>query len=189
VIARRTATLIWVNVVLALVINFAVIFAAATVGIPLWVSVAMDNLGLLIVLANSTWPLFWKVAPATQASLKQVETDSDTDFGEFYSPACCSDPGDESTCHAACSPARNRAFSDPAACSPAASARSQPLLLGIRPDATPAPDRSCGLCWKEDTATHSCALCKHLYLDACLLCRLLTHRHKRKRSKDKTFNV
>merc|ERR1712078_673404 len=74
VIARRTATLIWVNVILALVMNFAVILAAATVGIPLWLSVAMDNLGLLAVLANSTWPLFWRVAPATNPSSKPMET-------------------------------------------------------------------------------------------------------------------
>jgi Cd2+/Zn2+-exporting ATPase len=64
VIARRTAKLIWVNVTLALLMNLAVIVAAATVGVPLWLGVAMDNLGLLVVLANSTWPLYWKVSKA-----------------------------------------------------------------------------------------------------------------------------
>ena len=63
VLARRTMRLIWVNVVIALSMNLGVIVAAATVGIPLWLSVAMDNLGLMVVLANSVWPLFWKVAP------------------------------------------------------------------------------------------------------------------------------
>ena len=65
VMARRTMRLIWANVVLALSMNLGVIVAAATVGIPLWLSVAMDNLGLMLVLANSVRPLFWKVAPVT----------------------------------------------------------------------------------------------------------------------------
>ena len=62
--ARRTMSLIWVNVILALTMNMCVIVAAATVGVPLWLGVAMDNLGLLVVLANSVWPLCWKVEPA-----------------------------------------------------------------------------------------------------------------------------
>lgn len=98
VIARRTATLIWVNVILALLMNFAVIVVAATVGIPLWLSVAMDNLGLLVVLANSTWPFSWRVASATDLSSTEVDADEDIDIHEFYSPACCSDPGREATC-------------------------------------------------------------------------------------------
>lgn len=38
---------------LALSFNLAVVVAAATVGLPLWLSVAADNLGLLVVLAHS----------------------------------------------------------------------------------------------------------------------------------------
>ena len=53
-----------VNVCLALGMNLAMVLAAATVGIPLWLSVAMDNLGLIVVLANSAWPLYWRVSPA-----------------------------------------------------------------------------------------------------------------------------
>jgi len=108
VIARRTATLIWVNVILALLMNFAVIVVAATVGIPLWLSVAMDNLGLLVVLANSTWPFSWRVASATDLSSTEVDADEDIDIHEFYSPACCSDPGREATCGLR-SPARSLA--------------------------------------------------------------------------------
>ena len=44
-------------------ITAGVILAAATIGMPLWLSVVADNLGLLIVLANSTWPLCWRVPP------------------------------------------------------------------------------------------------------------------------------
>ena len=35
------------------------------VGLPLWLSVLSDSGGLLVVLANSLWPLTWRVgAPA-----------------------------------------------------------------------------------------------------------------------------
>ena len=45
--------------------NVAVIALAATVGLPLWLSVLSDSGGLLVVLANSLWPLTWRVgAPA-----------------------------------------------------------------------------------------------------------------------------
>ena len=65
--------LIWVNVAVALGMNLGVIVAAATVGIPLWLSVAMDNLGLMVVLANSMWPLVWKVAPGDSHYLGEPE--------------------------------------------------------------------------------------------------------------------
>jgi len=75
VIARRTKLLIQVNIALALAFNCSIAIAAATVGVPLWASVACDNLGLLLVLANSVWPLFWKVPAceglATRAPYKR----------------------------------------------------------------------------------------------------------------------
>ena len=40
---------------------------AATVGLPLWASVAADNAGLLLVLCNSLWPLCWTIAPPERA--------------------------------------------------------------------------------------------------------------------------
>ena len=40
---------------------------AATIGLPLWVSVLADNGGLLVVLANSLWPLTWRVRPVAAA--------------------------------------------------------------------------------------------------------------------------
>ena len=64
-IARRSRRLVWTNLFLALAINVAVIALAATVGLPLWLSVLSDSGGLLVVLANSLWPLTWCVgAPA-----------------------------------------------------------------------------------------------------------------------------
>ena len=63
VIARRTTRLVCANVVLALSLNCAVIISAATIGMPLWLSVIADNLALILVLANSTWPLCWHVPP------------------------------------------------------------------------------------------------------------------------------
>ena len=68
VIARRSSALIKVNLFLALAINLAVIAVAATSGLPLWVSVLADNGGLLVVLANSLWPLTWRVRPVGTAS-------------------------------------------------------------------------------------------------------------------------
>jgi len=70
VIARRSAALVVVNLCLALAMNVAVIALAATIGLPLWVSVMADNGGLLVVLANSLWPLSWRVRPV-------VDTKSD----------------------------------------------------------------------------------------------------------------
>lgn len=63
VIARRTQRLIMANIFLALMVNVGVIFAAALVGLPLWVSIVADNGGLLLVLLNSLWPLLWRVDP------------------------------------------------------------------------------------------------------------------------------
>ena len=53
-LARRAMNLVKANVVLALAFNGAVVLCAATVGLPLWASVAADNAGLL--LGNSLWP-------------------------------------------------------------------------------------------------------------------------------------
>ena len=61
IIARRAQRLVATNLCLALGINVAVIALAATTGLPLWVSVLSDSGGLLIVLANSLWPLTWRV--------------------------------------------------------------------------------------------------------------------------------
>jgi Cd2+/Zn2+-exporting ATPase len=66
IVARRTQRLVLFNIALALVMNCLVIGAAATVGMPLWLSVLADNGSLLIVLANSLWPLCWAV-PAIEA--------------------------------------------------------------------------------------------------------------------------
>ena len=68
IIARRSSALVVVNLVLALTMNAAVIVLAATIGLPLWVSVLADNGGLLVVLANSLWPLTWRVKPVVPAS-------------------------------------------------------------------------------------------------------------------------
>jgi len=62
VIARRARMLVKVNIGLAVAMNVGVMIAAATVSMPLWVSVLCDNLSLLIVLLNSLWPLCWDVA-------------------------------------------------------------------------------------------------------------------------------
>ena len=68
VIARRAAALVKFNLFLALAMNVAVIALAATIGLPLWVSVLADNGGLLVVLANSLWPLTWRVRPVAAAA-------------------------------------------------------------------------------------------------------------------------
>ena len=61
IIARRSRLLVITNLCLALAINVLVILLAATVGLPLWLSVLSDTGGLLVVLANSLWPLTWRV--------------------------------------------------------------------------------------------------------------------------------
>jgi len=48
------------------VTHASVIVLAATVGLPLWLSVLSDSGGLLVVLANSLWPLTWRVGAAAQ---------------------------------------------------------------------------------------------------------------------------
>ena len=68
VIARRSRRLVQTNLFLALGINLAVIALAATVGLPLWLSVLSDSGGLLVVLANSLWPLTWRVGAAAGQS-------------------------------------------------------------------------------------------------------------------------
>jgi Cd2+/Zn2+-exporting ATPase len=68
IIARRSQKLVLANIILALSINVCVIAAAATIKIPLWLSVLMDNGTLLAVLANSLWPLCWQVHPANEVS-------------------------------------------------------------------------------------------------------------------------
>ena len=64
VVARRAQRLVMVNLCLALSINVGVIALAATTGLPLWLSVLSDTGGLLVVLANSLWPLTWRVGAA-----------------------------------------------------------------------------------------------------------------------------
>ena len=61
IIARRAQRLVTVNLCLALSINVGVIALAGTVGLPLWLSVLSDSGSLLVVLANSLWPLTWRV--------------------------------------------------------------------------------------------------------------------------------
>lgn len=68
IIARRSRQLVLTNLFLALGINIAVIALAASVGLPLWVSVLSDSGGLLVVLANSLWPLMWRVGTAIEPS-------------------------------------------------------------------------------------------------------------------------
>jgi Cd2+/Zn2+-exporting ATPase len=67
ILARRSRALVVVNLFLALAINVGVIALAATIGLPLWVSVLADSGGLLVVLANSLWPLTWRVPPVRPA--------------------------------------------------------------------------------------------------------------------------
>jgi cation transport ATPase len=64
VVARRAQRLVAINLCLALAINVSVIALAATTGLPLWLSVLSDSGGLLVVLANSLWPLTWRVGAA-----------------------------------------------------------------------------------------------------------------------------
>jgi len=66
IIARRAQRLVMVNLCLALSINVGVIALAATVGLPLWLSVLSDSGSLLVVLANSLWPLTWRVGNAPE---------------------------------------------------------------------------------------------------------------------------
>ena len=71
IVARRSSALVMVNLFLALAMNLTVIGLAATIWLPLWTSVLADNGGLLVVLANSLWPLAWRVrstAPSTSSS-------------------------------------------------------------------------------------------------------------------------
>merc|ERR1712100_211362 len=72
IIARRSQRLVIANIALALATNMAVIIAAATIGLPLWLSVLMDNGTLLAVLLNSLWPLCWRVDPGPDPSKEEV---------------------------------------------------------------------------------------------------------------------
>lgn len=72
-IARRSRRLVIANVALALLMNAAVMIVAALRGLPLWLSVVMDNGTLLVVLANSLWPLCWRVPPAAAPGAKELE--------------------------------------------------------------------------------------------------------------------
>ena len=68
-IARRARSLILSNLLLALGINVGVLGLAATVGLPLWLSVLSDTGGLLVVLANSLWPLTWRVGADADSTM------------------------------------------------------------------------------------------------------------------------
>jgi Zn2+/Cd2+-exporting ATPase len=61
VIARRSRLLLITNICLALAMNVLIVLLAATVGLPLWLSVLSDSGSLLVILANSLWPLTWRV--------------------------------------------------------------------------------------------------------------------------------
>ena len=61
VFARRARLLVLVNVVLAVVMNLAIIVPSVFMDVPLWVGALCDNGGLLVVLLNSLWPLSWEV--------------------------------------------------------------------------------------------------------------------------------
>lgn len=71
-LARRARRLVFANVFLAVAMNTAVIVAAACVGVPLWVSVLADSGGLLVVLANSLWPLCWRIEAVQEAPTGEV---------------------------------------------------------------------------------------------------------------------
>lgn len=68
IVARRSQRLIIANIALAVLINVGMIAAAIFVGLPLWLSVLVDNGSLLAVLANSLWPLCWRVQPVPVAN-------------------------------------------------------------------------------------------------------------------------
>jgi len=72
VVARRTRLLVLANIILALSINASIVVAAITFGIPLWLSVMVDSGSLLLVLANSLWPLCWNVAPAENSQEQEL---------------------------------------------------------------------------------------------------------------------
>mmetsp|Transcript_35210 Transcript_35210/g.89507 ORF Transcript_35210/g.89507 Transcript_35210/m.89507 type:complete len:592 (-) Transcript_35210:201-1976(-) len=72
VVARRTQRLVVANILLAMALNCTVIAAAAVGSVPLWLSVVADSGGLLAVLANSLWPLCWRVQPVPDESGRQV---------------------------------------------------------------------------------------------------------------------
>lgn len=59
VIARRCQQLVGANIALACALNAAVIVLASLNLIPLWFSVLMDSVGMMLVLLNSLWPLMW----------------------------------------------------------------------------------------------------------------------------------
>lgn len=54
----------------------AVIALAASAGLPLWLSVLSDSGGLLIVLANSLWPLTWRVGGGAEQSTEPPSSSS-----------------------------------------------------------------------------------------------------------------
>ena len=68
VVARRARLLVMSNIALACFMNIAFMAVASLpdsiYAMPLWLSVMFDNASLLLVLANSLWPLCWHVATA-----------------------------------------------------------------------------------------------------------------------------
>ena len=78
IIARRARSLVLTNLFLALGINVGVIALAATIGLPLWLSVLSDTGGLLVVLANSLWPLTWRVGGGAEAPVGSKSDPADS---------------------------------------------------------------------------------------------------------------
>lgn len=72
-VARRSQRLVIFNIGLALSFNIVVIIAAVFYGLPLWLGVLADNGSLLLVLANSLWPLCWRVEPVPEAVAEKNE--------------------------------------------------------------------------------------------------------------------
>jgi len=71
IVARRVQKLVLLNIFLALFLNAFVILVAATVEMPLWLSVLADSGTLFIVLANSLWPLSWNLPPVGDGKISE----------------------------------------------------------------------------------------------------------------------
>lgn len=56
---QRVQWLVTANIALAITINIVILVAAIFFHLPLWLSVAADGGSLLLILANSLWPLCW----------------------------------------------------------------------------------------------------------------------------------
>lgn len=75
IFARRVRWLVLFNIALAAFMNLAVIVASIAVEVPLWMGVICDNGGLLIVLANSLWPLCWNISAIDPCVTSMLHSD------------------------------------------------------------------------------------------------------------------